>query len=580
MTKTPMIKLAAALTLIAAALPVQAQDAGALVDVLIKKGVLTDQEGEEVRADMTRDFATTSAGKINLSSSITELKLYGDFRLRYQYDDRQSQVAAPNRVDQRSRWRYRLRLGADAALGEHWFAGFQLQSGQNADSGNQTFSNGFDNDPLFISKAFFGWKNDWASVVIGKQKNPFYTTDLVWDNDINPAGVTETIAFHKLIGRGLAGPTGGLSKDGTTTADAPEVYSDSSWELSLVAGQLFYQDNNEFSFDSDLGTDGYLFVEQLIATYKFNKDVSITIAPAYMTFTASDLTGLRGENSFTDAGIFGPAVSSRTTTSTVNTVQDTVNAAGTVTTRVVTPTTVVSVVTTTTNPDGTATTGTTATTVRAGAATTTTIPGPGVPNQQTTTATTVASATTATPAVAAPGSLGAVSGETRELSILTAPGDISFKIGSLKTKIYWDFAYNLDGEDRYNDIYQLRTGNAATDAYRGYETRDGIAWLAGIQFGETKKTGDWAVLFNYRETGIASIDPNLNDSDFALSELNIRGFKLTLAYQMADAIVVQLTGMMAWNLDEELAGGRATNAPAIAQDNAVNIIQLDINVKF
>jgi len=105
MTKTPMLKLAAALTLIAAALPAQAQDAGALVDVLIKKGVLTDQEGEEVRADMTRDFATTSAGKINLSSSITELKLYGDFRLRYQYDDRQSQVAAPNRVDQRSRWR-------------------------------------------------------------------------------------------------------------------------------------------------------------------------------------------------------------------------------------------------------------------------------------------------------------------------------------------------------------------------------------------------------------------------------------------------------------------------------------------
>ncbi len=575
-----MLKLAVALTLVsAAATTSHAQDAGALVDKLVKKGVLTDQEAEEVRADMMRDFSQSSAGKINLSSSITELKLYGDFRLRYQYDDRQAQVADVKHVDQRSRFRYRLRLGADVALGENWFAGFQLQSGQNADSGNQTFSNGFDNDAIFISKAFFGWKNDWASVVVGKQKNPFYTTDLVWDNDINPAGVVETIAFHKLLGRGLAGPSGGYSKEGPATA-SPEVYSDSSWELSLVAGQFWYQDNNEFNFGTDLKTDGYLFVEQLIATYKFNKDVSVTLAPAYMTFTASHLTGLRNENSFSDAGIFGPTISTRTTTSTVNTIQDTVNAAGTTTTRVVTPTTVVSTVTTTTNPNGTSTTSTTANTVRAGAATTTVLAVPGTPNRQTTTATTVASASTASAPVPAPGSLAAVTGETRKLNILTAPGDISFKIGSLKTKVYWDFAYNIDGEGRYNDIYQLRTGNPTTDAYRDYQSRDGIAWLAGVQLGETKKAGDWAVNFNYRETGIASIDPNLNDSDFALSELNTRGFKLTLGYQLAEAVVVHLTGMMSWNLDRNLSGGRATNAQAVAQDNAVNTVQLDINVKF
>ena len=581
MTKTPMLKLAVALTLVsAAAATSHAQDAGALVDKLVKKGVLSSQEGEEVRADMMRDFATqTSAGKININSSITELKLYGDLRLRYQYDDRQSQVAAPNHVDQRSRWRYRLRLGADVALGDNWFAGFQLQSGPNSDSGNQTFSNGFDNDGIFISKAFMGWKNDWATVTVGKQKNPFYTTDMVWDPDINPAGIVETISLNKLFGGGHAGPTGGPGKDGKTIAD-PGVPSESSWELSLVAGQLFYQDNNEFNFGTDLKTDGYLFVEQLIGTYHFNKNVSVTLAPAYMTFTASHLTGLRNENAFTDAGIFGPTVSTRTTTSTINTVQDTVNAAGTATTRVVTPTTVTSVVTTTTRPDGTASTSTTASTVRAGAATTTQLSQGGTPNKQTTTANTVASASTATAPKAAPGSLPAVTGETRKLSILTAPGDISFKIGSLKAKVYWDFAYNLEGEGRYNDIYQLRTGNPATDAFRDYKTRDGIAWLAGVQLGETKKKGDWSLLLNYRESGIASVDPNLNDSDFALSELNTRGFKLGLSYQLADNVVFTLTGMMAWNLDQKLSGGRATNSPAIAQDNTINVIQADLSIKF
>ena len=576
-----MLKLAVALTLVSAtAATSHAQDAGALVDKLVKKGVLSSQEGEEVRADMMRDFATqTAAGKINLNSSITELKLYGDLRVRYQYDDREAQVAAPNHVDQRSRWRYRLRLGADVALGDNWFAGFQLQTGPNSDSGNQTFSNGFDNDGIFISKAFMGWKNDWASVVIGKQKNPFYSTDLVWDPDINPGGIVETISLNKLFGGGHAGPAGGYGKDGKTVA-LPEIHSDSSWELSLVAGQLFYSDNNEFNFGTDLKTDGYLFVEQLIGTYHFTKNVSVTLAPAYMTFTASHLTGLRNETAFTDAGIFGPTVSTRTTTSTINTVQDTVNATGTATSRLVTPTTITSVVTTTTNPNGTTSTSTTATTVRAGTPTTTALSVGGTPGRQTTTATTVASASTATPAAPAPGSLPAVTGETRKLNILTAPGDISFKIGSLKTKVYWDFAYNIDGEGRYNDTYQLRTGNPATDAYRGYKTRDGIAWLAGVQLGETKKKGDWSVLANYRESGIASVDPNLNDSDFALGDLNTRGFKLSLGYQIADSVVLNLTGLMAWNLDRNLGGGRATNSPAIARDNAINVIQADINIKF
>src|SRR5438105_5034004 len=42
---------------------VKAQDASALVDKLVKKGILTDKEGAEVRADMQKEFAQTPAGK-------------------------------------------------------------------------------------------------------------------------------------------------------------------------------------------------------------------------------------------------------------------------------------------------------------------------------------------------------------------------------------------------------------------------------------------------------------------------------------------------------------------------------------
>src|SRR4051812_15889000 len=190
MFNKPSMKLAVAFALACSAtMAAQAQDAGALVDKLVRKGVLNDQEAEEVRADMTRDFAQTNAGKINLSSSVTELKLYGDFRYRWQYDDRQAQVASPDHVSQRSRHRFRLRLNADLTLTDNFYAGFALESGQAADSGNQTFENGFDDYNIFIAKAYLGWKpNDWLNVTVGKFKNPFYTTDLVWETGIKVIG--------------------------------------------------------------------------------------------------------------------------------------------------------------------------------------------------------------------------------------------------------------------------------------------------------------------------------------------------------------------------------------------------------
>jgi len=76
-----------------------------------------------------------------------------------------------------------LRLNAEAKLGREWVAGFSLGTGVQSDSGEQTFKNGFDDCNIFITKAFVGWQpNDWLTVVAGKQKNPFYTTDLIFES--------------------------------------------------------------------------------------------------------------------------------------------------------------------------------------------------------------------------------------------------------------------------------------------------------------------------------------------------------------------------------------------------------------
>src|SRR5438045_234723 len=105
-----------------------AQESGALLDLLVNKKILTPQEAEDVRASLAKENSETSAGKIKLADSLTELKLYGDLRLRYQYDNRDFQVDPSPVVDgpgdrdrspsgtQNSRWRFRLRLNAEFKL--------------------------------------------------------------------------------------------------------------------------------------------------------------------------------------------------------------------------------------------------------------------------------------------------------------------------------------------------------------------------------------------------------------------------------------------------------------------------------
>ena len=83
-----------AVSLLLGAAAARAQDNGALLDLLVKKGLITDQEAEEVRADLVKENAATSAGKLKLSTPVTELELYGDARVRYEV--RSGETAAPD----------------------------------------------------------------------------------------------------------------------------------------------------------------------------------------------------------------------------------------------------------------------------------------------------------------------------------------------------------------------------------------------------------------------------------------------------------------------------------------------------
>lgn len=259
--------------------PIVAQDSGPLLNLLVAKGIVTDQEAEDLRAELVKDFAAnTSAGKMNLSSSLTELKLSGDVRLRHQSEVQAPETATGKPIvsNERNRERFRFRFNGDALLQKGWGAGFALETAPAADSGNQTFQDANNDYGISLARAYVSYQfNSNLSFVAGKTRNPLYTTDLVWDADINPQGVNEN---YKL------------------TLGAKDL-------LEVRAMQLIMDDRAETAFGPN-GRDAWLFAQQLVYTHYFGRDElgnrvnNVILAPGFMKSNASIIDGADNETPF------------------------------------------------------------------------------------------------------------------------------------------------------------------------------------------------------------------------------------------------------------------------------------------
>src|SRR6478735_674353 len=193
---------AAALTLAFGGIAAQAQDNGALLDLLVKKRIITDQAAEELRGEPTKDFSQSAAGKLKMSTPLTEMELYGDARVRYEVRNGNSGapstlVTNPDDAQQRDRARYRIRLGLRGTLVDDWFFGLRLETSTSPRSTNVTFGDdagpfGKTSDGAFVGQAYLGYRGIHdVTLTAGRMPNPFVVTPMVWDGDINPEGLAE-----------------------------------------------------------------------------------------------------------------------------------------------------------------------------------------------------------------------------------------------------------------------------------------------------------------------------------------------------------------------------------------------------
>jgi len=109
-------------------------------------------------------------------------------------------AAGPNAwldtTDDRTRWRLRARLGMLAKVTDGLEAGFRITTGSitNPLSTNQTLGNSFNRDTIVLDRAYLrADPTRWLTLWGGRIPNPWLSTELVWDENLNFDGVAANL---------------------------------------------------------------------------------------------------------------------------------------------------------------------------------------------------------------------------------------------------------------------------------------------------------------------------------------------------------------------------------------------------
>lgn len=186
--------------------------------------VVKDQIRAEVKEEVVAQARAERWGVPNATAEWTDrIRIEGDVRVRYQRDrfdkgnpspvdfmlasgglltrapdfaaGTATSLATANTQDGRDRLRLRARLGIDAKVAPMTSAGLRLATGSATDrvSTNQTLGQDFNKYQFLLDRAFVRLDPaDWVSLSAGRIANPWFSTDLVWGENLNFEGAAVT----------------------------------------------------------------------------------------------------------------------------------------------------------------------------------------------------------------------------------------------------------------------------------------------------------------------------------------------------------------------------------------------------
>ncbi|MBF0122491.1 MAG: putative porin [Candidatus Omnitrophica bacterium] len=214
-----------------------------LVQKLVEKGILTPYEAQILRDDIRQDVNKQIAEKKNdaLPSWVQSIKMKGDARLRYQST---SKEGTGNTVI-RNRGRVRYRLGIEGKPNDKFTVGAGLASGgQDPRSTNHTLEDSHEKSYAMLDYAFAEYKpTSWLTMIGGRYNAAsrgflWYTTDMMWDSDINQGGLSARLDIPKVL-FGDMFITGGywaLDESSTSQSDAGMYYAQMGMKFQPAEG--------------------------------------------------------------------------------------------------------------------------------------------------------------------------------------------------------------------------------------------------------------------------------------------------------------------------------------------------------
>jgi hypothetical protein len=272
--------------------------------------VVKNQIRDDVKADVLKQARAEHWGTAdNLPDWVHRFHVNGDIRVRYENDDfpegnaagslvnfnaintgssfdintgtQRSGLLPTYNIDQdRNRFRLRARIGADIDLGDNFTAGMRVGTGSDDQpvSENQTLGGvnsftqnqggNFSKYQIWLDRAFVRYElggdpDQDFSVSIGRFDNPFFSTSMIWADDI---------AFDGLVVRGKYKVANGVTPFITAGA-FPIFNTDLNFGTnSTIAGNGYHSE------------DKYLYAIQSGTTWIIDKDFTLKGAAAYYDF--------------------------------------------------------------------------------------------------------------------------------------------------------------------------------------------------------------------------------------------------------------------------------------------------------
>ena len=161
-------------------------------------------------------------------------------------------------------------------------------------------------DGLFVGQAYGGYKGFPGFIFTGgRMPNPFITTPMVWDDDINPEGLAEQWK-HTFVFGGEPHTPPSFSKDGKAVVTGPPAEPFLKLDVFANFGQFVYDDSNPSNPIGPIPTveqpiggetqqvptaNAFLLGWQVGAKFDFPHVIYFQLAPTLYNYTG-DLPGL------------------------------------------------------------------------------------------------------------------------------------------------------------------------------------------------------------------------------------------------------------------------------------------------